>query len=93
MRSLQRSVPGALVVATCAVLAACERPGQYAEDADTGAAAPATKREMSPGVQAPDSTTGVSKPVMRGTISGDTTAREEEAQTVPAPPGGSKKPE
>ena len=92
MRSLHRSVPGALVVAACAMMAACERPGQYAEDADTGAAAPATKRDISPGVQ-PDSTPGVSKPVMRGTISGDTTAREEEAQTVPAPPSGSKKPE
>jgi hypothetical protein len=47
---------------------------QHAVDGDTGAAAPATQRDMSATPGVPDSTTGVAQPTGTGLPAGDTLA-------------------
>jgi hypothetical protein len=51
---------------------ACGEGSKHATDGDTGAAAPATVRDMSATPNAPDSTTGVSNPTGQPSIAGDT---------------------
>jgi hypothetical protein len=53
--------------------AACGDGSKHASDGDTGAAAPATVRDMSATPNAPDSTAGVSNPTGRPAMAGDTT--------------------
>jgi hypothetical protein len=55
-----------------AVAGACTDKSKHATDGDTGAAAPATVRDMSATPNAPDSTTGVSNPTGQPSIAGDT---------------------
>jgi hypothetical protein len=52
--------------------AACGDSSKHASDGDTGAAAPATVRDMSTTPRAPDSTTGVSNPTGQPGAAGDT---------------------
>ena len=51
---------------------ACGEGSKHATDGDTGAAAPATVRDMSATPNAPDSTTGVSNPTGQPGAAGDT---------------------
>jgi hypothetical protein len=71
----------------CAVLGACTDRKRYANDADTGAAAPATKRDMSETEKAPDSTAGVSRMTGKPGIAGDTSGR---TRTDQSPAGRAK---
>ncbi len=65
----------ALILAVWAGAGACKQPGKYAGDKDTGAAAPATKIDMSETKRAGDSTTGIATPVAGGTAAGDSAGR------------------
>jgi hypothetical protein len=53
---------------------ACGDKSKHATDGDTGAAAPATVRDMSATPNAPDSTPGVSNPTGQPNVAGDTTS-------------------
>jgi hypothetical protein len=55
-----------------AVAGACGDGSKHATDGDTGAAAPATVRDMSATPSAPDSTAGVSNPTGQPNVAGDT---------------------
>ncbi len=57
-----------------AVAGGCGDGSKHASDGDTGAAAPATVRDMSATPNAPDSTTGVSNPTGQPNVAGDTTS-------------------
>ena len=57
-----------------AIAGACGAASKHASDGDTGAAAPATVRDMSATPNAPDSTTGVSNPTGQPNVAGDTTS-------------------
>ena len=63
---------GILTTIVLAAAAACGDGSKHATDGDTGAAAPATVRDMSATPNAPDSTTGVANPTGRPAIAGDT---------------------
>ena len=52
---------------------ACTDKSKHATDGDTGAAAPATVRDMSATPNAGDSTTGVANPTGQPNVAGDTT--------------------
>lgn len=66
-------------------LAACgDSNRQHAVDADTGAAAPATTRDMSATPNAPDSTAGVAAPTGSAAPAG-TTDTTRKAMPAPAP--------
>ena len=72
---LRRLAIGALVAGTLAT--ACGKKSddanmQHRADGDTGAAAPATQRDMSATPGVPDSTAGVSSPTGTGAPAGDT---------------------
>ena len=51
---------------------ACGEKSKHATDGDTGAAAPATVRDMSATPNAQDSTAGVSNPTGQPNVAGDT---------------------
>jgi hypothetical protein len=53
-------------------LGACGEKSQHATDGDTGAAAPATVRDMSATPQLGDSTAGVANPTGQPSVAGDT---------------------
>jgi hypothetical protein len=55
-----------------AMVGACGDKSKHATDGDTGAAAPATVRDMSATPNAPDSTAGVSNPTGQPMNPGDT---------------------
>jgi hypothetical protein len=55
-----------------AAVGACGDKSKHATDGDTGAAAPATVRDMSATPNAPDSTAGVSNPTGQPNVAGDT---------------------
>jgi hypothetical protein len=55
-----------------AAVGACGDKSKHATDGDTGAAAPATVRDMSATPNVGDSTTGVSNPTGRPNVAGDT---------------------
>jgi hypothetical protein len=57
-----------------ALPAACGEGSKHATDGDTGAAAPATVRDMSATPNAPDSTAGVANPTGQPNVAGDTTS-------------------
>jgi hypothetical protein len=61
-----------LVLTLAATTGACGDKSKYAADGDTGAAAPATVRDMSATPQAGDSTKGVSNPTGQPISAGDT---------------------
>lgn len=84
-------VSGALLAATCVASSACKQPGKYAGDNDTGAAAPATKTNVSETHGAGDSAAGTASPVTRATVAGDTTGRR--GPTGTPGPGTKKRPE
>ena len=64
----------ALILTTIvlAVAGACGDGSKHATDGDTGAAAPATVRDMSATPNAGDSTTGVANPTGQPGMAGDT---------------------
>jgi hypothetical protein len=57
-----------------AAVGACGDKSKHATDGDTGAAAPATVRDMSATPNARDSTAGVSNPTGQPSVAGDTTS-------------------
>ena len=57
-----------------AVAGGCGDASKHASDGDTGAAAPATVRDMSATPNAPDSTAGVADPTGAPNVAGDTTS-------------------
>jgi len=59
-----------IMLAACVI--GCGEKSQHASDGDTGAAAPATVRDMSATPNVPDSTTGVSNPTGQPGMPGDT---------------------
>jgi hypothetical protein len=74
-------------VAALGALAACGDHSRHASDGDTGAAAPATVRDMSATPMAGDSTPGVAKATGQPQTSGDTMgARGKDPK--PGPNGG-----
>lgn len=69
-------------------LGACGDKSKHATDGDTGAAAPATVRDMSATPNVGDSTAGVSNPTGQPNVAGDTSsARARDA--TPGATGGS----
>jgi hypothetical protein len=80
-----RALLGAAALALTAVIpAACgEKARQHAADGDTGAAAPATVRDMSATPRAPDSTAGVSAPTGQPAAAGDTLGARAKATKKP----------
>ena len=62
-----------LMTIVLAVAGACGDGSKHATDGDTGAAAPATVRDMSATPNAPDSTSGVANPTGQPNVAGDTT--------------------
>ena len=69
-----RRMRGSMILATLvlAVAGACGDGSKHATDGDTGAAAPATVRDMSATPNVGDSTTGVSNPTGQPAMAGDT---------------------
>jgi hypothetical protein len=61
-------------VLVLAAVGACGDKSKHASDGDTGAAAPATVRDMSATPNAPDSSAGVSNPTGQPNVAGDTTS-------------------
>jgi hypothetical protein len=61
-----------LTTIVLAVAGACGDGSKHATDGDTGAAAPATVRDMSATPNVGDSTTGVANPTGQPAIAGDT---------------------
>jgi hypothetical protein len=62
----------ALVPIILFAVGACGDKSKHATDGDTGAAAPATVRDMSATPNAPDSTSGLSNPTGQPSSAGDT---------------------
>ena len=62
----------ALLPMVVLIAGACGDKSKHASDGDTGAAAPATVRDMSATPNAPDSTRGVSNPTGQPSSAGDT---------------------
>jgi len=78
-----------------ALPAACGDSSKHASDGDTGAAAPATVRDMSATPKAPDSTTGVSNPTGQPGAAGDTMgarARDSSKRPNAGSPAGAPRP-
>jgi hypothetical protein len=67
-----RARHAALLPVILFAVAACGDKSQHASDGDTGAAAPATVRDMSATPNARDSTAGVSNPTGQPSSAGDT---------------------
>ena len=63
-----------LTTIALAVAGACGDGSRHATDGDTGAAAPATVRDMSATPNAPESTVGVANPSGQPNQAGDTTS-------------------
>ena len=63
-----------LATIVLAAAGACGDGSRHATDGDTGAAAPATVRDMSATPNAPDSTAGVASPTGKPNVAGDTTS-------------------
>jgi hypothetical protein len=73
-----------LATIVLAVAGACGDGSKHATAGDTGAAAPATVRDMSATPNAPDSTAGVANPSGQPNQAGDTTsARVRDSSTGP----------
>lgn len=88
---MTRSIAAALVLAATAACSGPKGGAQdtgYAQDADTGAAAPATESGITP-MQPPDSTTGVASPTGRPGVAGVPQARSSD---VAAPDGKNPRP-
>lgn len=84
----------AAAIATISFAAACGG-GEHRTDGDTGAAAPATVRDMSATPQAGDSTAGVANPTGQPNVAGDTMqARATDPTRSPAgtTPAGTPRP-
>jgi hypothetical protein len=71
----RRLARGVAILTTMLVagVVGCGEKSQHASDGDTGAAAPATTRDMSATPNVGDSTTGVSNPTGQPGMAGDTT--------------------
>jgi len=80
-----------LAFALLASVAACGDRSKHATDGDTGAAAPATTRDMSATPSIGDSTTGVSNPTGQPSAAGDTMGARRRDST-PGATGGSPVP-
>ena len=63
-----------LAIFLLASAGACGDTSKHASDGDTGAAAPATVRDMSATPNAGDSTAGVANPTGQPNVAGDTTS-------------------
>ena len=72
--SWRRRPAAILTIIVLAVAGACGDGSKHATDGDTGAAAPATVRDMSATPNAPDSTAGVASPTGQPNVAGDTTS-------------------
>ena len=86
-----RGARRAAILATIvlAAAAACGDGSKHATDGDTGAAAPATVRDMSATPNAPDSTAGVASPTGQPNVAGDTTSARARDTTKGAATGAS----
>ena len=72
-RAPRRLRPAAILTTiVLAVAGACGDGSKHASDGDTGAAAPATVRDMSATPNVPDSTAGVANPTGQPNVAGDT---------------------
>lgn len=80
MRTWWKAAP--LAAAIVAAAACSNREGEYRGDADTGAAAPATVRDMSETEGAPGTTDSLGERTNRPGISGDPTGRANESTSV-----------
>lgn len=89
-----RAVRAALVpMLALAVAGACTDKSKHATDGDTGAAAPATVRDMSATPNRGDSTTGVSNPTGQPSAAGDTLgarARDSSKASTAGRPAGAR---
>ena len=86
-----RSIAAALVLGAAAACSGPKGGAQdtgYAQDGDTGAAAPATESGITP-MQPPDSTTGVASPTGRPGVAGVPQARNAD---VARPDGSNPRP-
>ena len=85
---MARRGAAALTVAFAALTVGCGQGSSHATDGDTGAAAPATVKDMSATPQVGDSTTGVSNPTGQPASAGDTMGARVRDRT-PGVTGGS----
>jgi hypothetical protein len=76
-----------LVLTLAATTGACGDKSKYSKDGDTGAAAPATVKDMSATPQVGDSTKGVSNPTGQPASAGDTSGARAKDST-PGARGG-----
>jgi hypothetical protein len=82
-----RHIAAPTLVFAALFLSACGERSKHAADGDTGAAAPATQRDMSATPAAPDPTTTSATTTSQPTTSGDTVTRSTRAggnQSTPA---------
>jgi hypothetical protein len=84
--NVSRALSAALIsMLALATVGACTDKSKHASDGDTGAAAPATVRDMSATPNAGDSTAGVSNPTGQPSSPGDTLgARARDSSKGPA---------
>jgi hypothetical protein len=85
---LRRTAFGAVLVVSAATTACGDGGSRHATDGDTGAAAPATVRDMSATPQVGDSTAGVANPTGRPNQAGDT-LQARGVDSTRSPAGGS----
>ena len=86
VRASARSTAAVLALALAATTGACGDKSKHATDGDTGAAAPATVKDMSATPQVGDSTKGVSNPTGQPSNPGDTSgARARDSSTGARP--------
>jgi len=91
MRACRSITVVTLVLATLSIGACGEKP-RHAADGDTGAAAPATQRDMSATPAAPDPTTTSAATTSQPTTAGDSAARTTKAGRNQGTPAARRQP-
>lgn len=87
-----RSIAVATLVFATLTISACGEKSKHAADGDTGAAAPATQRDMSATPGAPDSTTASGATTSQPKTTGDTVTRRSKAGGNQRTPGARRQP-
>ncbi len=87
-----RSITVATLVLATLSISACGDNSKHATDGDTGAAAPATQRDMSATPAAPDPTTTSGATTSQPTTTGDTTTRTTKAGGNKSTPAARRQP-
>jgi hypothetical protein len=87
-----RSIATAALVLATLCISACGEKSKHAADGDTGAAAPATQRDMSATPAAPDPTTSSAATTSQPMTTGDTATRNTKAGGNKSTPAARRQP-